>query len=220
MSVRSSLGSNNNPTVIQFKASFRKLLIGATHTSCFGNCMLQDDTNVLILPPYISNTNVFNQHSEETDEPALIYMDSLDTKSEYRSNVLNYISGFIQRSKVKTEQCISCKLFLSNLKIVKTSALLEIKDKGGLTCPSPIIEKIVTIADSILNPKLSSGDILREKNLIDKVYLITLRVVNLNKLYFFSELDDHVDDVGLLGSHRNLLIRKIVCSFVTMRAKH
>ena len=132
-------------------------------------------------------------------------MDSLDTKSEYRSNVLNYISGFIQRSIVKTEQCISCKLFLSNLKIVKTSALLEIKDKSGLTRPTPIIEKIVTIADSILNPKLNSGDILREKNLIDKVYLITLRVVNLNKLYFFSELDAHVDDVGLLGSHRNLL---------------
>ena len=72
----------------------------------------------------------------------------------------------------------------------------------------------------VIITKLSSGDILREKNLIDKVYLITLRVVNLNKLYFFSELDAHVDDVGLLGSHRNLLVRKIVCSFVTMKAKH
>ena len=125
--MRSSLGSNNNPTVIQFKASFRKLLIGSTHSSYCGNCMLQDDTNYLILPPYISNTNVFNQHPEETDEPALIYMDSLDTKSEYRSNVLNYISGFIQRSKVKTEQCISCKLFLSNLKIVKKWFRLQIQ---------------------------------------------------------------------------------------------
>ena len=85
--------------------------------------------------------------------------------------------------------------------------------------PCSSIEKVVSIADSILTPKLNSKNILVEKRIIDKVYLETLNVIHKGNISLFQGLDDHVE-VSVLGSHRNKLIRRIVGYFVTMRAKH
>ena len=82
-----SLGSTNNPTTIQFKSSFRKLLVGATHISIFGNCMLQDDTTISVIPAHVDKIDV----SVEDEAVAPIYIEGLETKSEYRSNILSYI---------------------------------------------------------------------------------------------------------------------------------
>ena len=149
MNVRTSLGSNNNPTVLQFTSAYRKLLVGATSVSYFGNCLMQDDTNVLVLPQKVTDKKLFEIEDEETEKESKIFIEALATKSEYRKSILIYISGFIQRRLIRDENCVECGLLLSNLRIVKSSGLIDIKDRGGLVRPSPAVVKVVSIAHSI-----------------------------------------------------------------------
>ena len=45
--IRASFGCNNNPTTYQFKASYKKLLLGATHKTRFGNALIDyNDTPI------------------------------------------------------------------------------------------------------------------------------------------------------------------------------
>ena len=56
-----------------------------------------------------------------------------------RKSIIFYISGFIQRRLIRNENCVECGLLLSNLRIVKSSGLIDIKDHGGLDRPSPAV---------------------------------------------------------------------------------
>ena len=54
--VRGSLGWNNNPTTSEFTSAVKKILLGASFSSIFSNCTLQDDTSVLMLPPKLQDS--------------------------------------------------------------------------------------------------------------------------------------------------------------------
>jgi hypothetical protein len=40
--IRGSLGKNNNPSTMEFTNNLKKILLGATHSSKFANCLIQD----------------------------------------------------------------------------------------------------------------------------------------------------------------------------------
>ena len=216
-SIRSSLGANTNPTVLQFYSAYRKIMIGATSNSFFGNCLMQDDTEVMILPPKIPVTEILEE--DEEDDISDVIKDSLETKSEYRQNVLVYIAGYIQRRVSKTMQCTSCQLLLSNMRISVSSGLIETKDRGGLIRPSADIVRLINIVDSIFNQYLVDGKLFTQKRLIEKIFIQTLKVVNSCNLKLFDFLDDHVENI-VFGSHRSNFFKKVVFAFVTMRARH
>ena len=222
-SVRSSLGSNNNPTVNQFKCALRKIVLGATLTSSLNqNCTIQDNTSILLPVDQSSNNSYFEEQfdlEELEDSPSEIYIESLNHKSVYRSSVINYIAGFIQRKISRKEQCVFCKLYLSNLKVVCSGTLLNQKNRGWLTKPAETVELTVRIVDTLYNRlrEETKEDFFKERNLVLKLSNQTSRVIHDLHPTIFSGLDDHVD-VG--GSHRSLLITNIVGCYVTLRSRH
>ena len=116
--IRSSLGLNNNPTIPQFKSLYRKLVLGACHQGVYENCQIQDDTFMPLPPRTIDNVKLFNDKYELPSENTEFYLVALGELSEFKGQALNYISGFIQKKIYEKEQCINCKLYIANLRIV------------------------------------------------------------------------------------------------------
>ena len=48
--IRASLGGCTNPTTVQFTSAYKKLLFGACNKTKYGNCILQDDSKLLLFP--------------------------------------------------------------------------------------------------------------------------------------------------------------------------
>ena len=100
------------------------------------------------------------------------YLVALGELSEFKGQALNYISGFIQKKIYEKEQCINCKLYIANLRIVNSSALLNIKNRGGLTKPSPAIERIVRVSETVFSDMIKDGKTsFRKKTLLDKIII-------------------------------------------------
>ena len=102
--IRSSLGLNNNPTVVQFESALRKTLLGAVHRGQFENTIPQDDTYLPIAPSAEQNYQFFTQQFDLNDEIDS-YTYSLDKTSEFKSLALNYncnkLPPFINFSKAR-----------------------------------------------------------------------------------------------------------------------
>jgi hypothetical protein len=204
-------------------------MIGATHRCIRENCLSQDDS-VLVLPStttaclsyFEQSLNMENQESQNQwlDSTTDLLLNSLQNNlSEFKLNVLNHVAGFIQKQLKAREQCSSCNVFLSNMKIVHGGKLLNRKNRGGLTLPSEEFEKIVKISETLFQNILveAGGNPFRIKNIVD---IISLKACSLiQELYpaLLEELDNHL---GIMGSHRNLMIKKVVGSFIALRMKH
>ena len=120
------------------------------------NCQIQDDTFMPLPSRTIDNVKLFNDKYELPSENT-VYLVALGELSEFKGQALNYISGFIQKKIYEKEQCINCKLYIANLRIVNSSALLNIKNRGGLTKPSPAIEKIVRVSETVFSDLIKDG---------------------------------------------------------------
>ena len=203
-------------------------MLGATHQGIRENCIAQDDCTLVLPPTTVSSMaffeNTFELRDNEGDQfltsTTDIYLNSMQQNlSEFKLNVLNHIAGYIQKLLTAKEQCVDCMLFLSNMKNVRGGMLLNRKNRGGLTLPSVEFEKVVKISETLFTNLVQEqgGNPFKVKNLVD---IISLKACTLiQDLYptLLKELDEHVET---MGSHRNLMVKKIVGCFVAMRSKH
>ena len=224
--IRSSLGCNNNPTVPQFTTALKKILLGARHYGKNENCTYNDflvfQTSSVSKIPTDTKTSItmFEEQFDLNDEysPTNLYLQSLAGTTQFKSDILNYISGYITRKVQLKEQCVYCSLYLRNLKIRSCGGLILQKNRGGLTTPPTSIEKVVKVADSVLNNTLEQATSLYAiHNLMEIIYVKTNRIINDLYPTLFNEVDDHVE-IG--GSHKNILVKKIVACFVTLKSHH
>ena len=222
--VRSSLGSNNNPTVRQFKAAMKKILLGATHHGVAENCQVQDDT-AITTPTFTADSNkLFSELFDLDDDKSAveIYLQSLEcniekSDFEYRDAILNYISGFIQKKLIKKERCVDCALYLENIPAsnLKEGGLIKVKNRGGLVLPSVEIEKVVNIADALYS-EINTDKLFGQKNIVKKIQIETCKVVAETHPHLLEVLDEHM---GTLGSHKFLMIKNIVGCYISMRGR-
>ena len=221
------MNSNNNPTVTQFKSAMRKILLGASHIAVAENTRAQDDTYVTVqdvVPPTTeAGADLFSElfNLEEESSATDIYLDSLhcntETKDfEYRDAVLNYVAGFIMRKMKAQEKCIDCALYLNNLNNIREGKLLNKKNRGGLTLPSKEFEKVVSITDSLYS-EINNEKLFSQKNIITKLQCQTYKVICELHPEMFSQLENHV---GAFGSHKSIVVKKIVGCYASLRAKH
>jgi hypothetical protein len=200
-------------------------MIGAVHRGIRENCLSQDDTK-LVLPSITLSSMAFFEKAlnlrdkDETDEwlcsDTDIFLNSLQNNvSEYKVNVFNHIAGYIQKKLNANEQCVHCNLFLSNLKIVRGDKLLSRKNRGGLTLPSLVVRICESVFSNILQEQ--RGNPFNVKNLVDVVSVRVSSVVHELHPTLLKELDEHVQT---MGSHRNLMLKKIVRCYTSLRVKH
>ena len=133
-------------TCFQFKTSYRKLLLGATHKSRNGNCQFLDQTSLLALSTTKKSTNFICELFELNEEDGWteLWLENLEN-NEYKHNILTYICGFIQKKILDKEQCVNCFFQFKNFKVLETSSFLELKNKGGLCRPNEQLTNVVKI---------------------------------------------------------------------------
>ena len=155
-SVRAGLGRGNNPTTVQFTARFKRLLLGATNKSSYGNCLSQDHIEIMSYPVETKEaveliTSQFDL--DVVDSWVDVYDRGQNLESDFKRNVCTYMSGYIHRKLESKHDCVYCEEYLKNSE-TKTCDLIEKKNLGGLVKPHSDIETIVNVTDCILSQKI------------------------------------------------------------------
>ncbi|KAL4136449.1 hypothetical protein QTP88_007997 [Uroleucon formosanum] len=140
--IRAKGGFNNNPTVSQFEAAYKSIIVHSEiKSSSSANCMALDDTTILTVSS--SNIKVKDTQSELLDLLCVAGTDDLENDnlvsvyqhSNFINDVVACIAGFVVRKiKKKTILCDTCAV---EIEVGSSeSKLLDRKNRGGLIKPS------------------------------------------------------------------------------------
>jgi hypothetical protein len=140
--LRCHLGQGSNPTVLQFTAAYKRLLLHQEIQGNRGNCLLQDDTSLLTFQ--MKNKNVgtyplcdfalqkkFGLDFDQTDHD-YTQVSRYPILSEFQTSVMEYISGFSVRMAMKLLKCENCLDAVSEQHQPSNYLLVNEKDRGGL----------------------------------------------------------------------------------------
>lgn len=167
-SVRRSCGWNDNPTCLQFRNIYRRLLkhVGVECTST-GNCIVRE----------VECEDVFD--CEDID---------LHVISPFVENVLSYVSGFVVRKVLCRLDCVECRLSLVATSSLVTSSdschFLRLKNNGGLMLPSSDVLTVIKITEQCFRT-LS----LREVN-INKILYCVFRELEFKQIFASNHFAD------------------------------
>lgn len=209
--IRSRGGFNNNPSARQFESAFKRLLI---HTdikgSLTGNISVLDE-NTAMLSVETSSMTPSDELCQFLNPYEHDY--AVSPKSwhltEYCSDVIGYIAGFVVK---KLEGKINCEKCLGILKNDFSSSKLQIrKSYGNLTSSSKYVIDICTIAEKTLRWSQKSHNILKRKNknLLEYLTLQSLESVNTDSFNVFNE---HADK-----THSTSLTKLILSTYINLR---
>lgn len=153
-SIRSRNGWINNPNAQQFMYTYKRLLVHQDVRSNTGNCLAQDQTNILLVSSKKENISISDIHSKRNTEMdnveiynEILYFFMPPNLGEYAENVVSYISGFVVRSLLKSSK-IKCQPCAESLYMPQTDdqdtslAYLNFINQGRLFIPSKTVRVI------------------------------------------------------------------------------
>ena len=167
--IRSMGGWNNNPTVRQFYAAYKKLLVhNDLQDVVRGNCLPLESVQILNVSSRCLRNTEYNYSSiqlinnsvlkrrilddagkQEADD--YIYIPSHSHLSKCVNKIVAYIGGFVAQ---KLTRCLRCEPCISALSLDKDDAnslhsLVAIKDRGNLVYPSDGVIDICITAEKL-----------------------------------------------------------------------
>ncbi len=163
--VRASGGWNSNPTAMQFRSAYKQLLMRHNITGGRGNCVHQDDTEMLSNVEDESNSKSSTIEIEDVtiarrydlalrDEPAATDHDYCDVPnvlelSEFKTSAISYIAGYLVRMVERKIHCLKCLAALTTTKEKIPDLFVVWKSNGGLKLPSPGLLKICEETENV-----------------------------------------------------------------------
>lgn len=148
--IRARGGYNNNPTVAQFEAAYKAIIIHAeVKSSSNANCMALDDTSVLRVSSVKKNKE--DQQKELLDLLCTAGTNDIDdVLTVYQHNafiddIVAYIAGFVVKKLKKNILCLVCAAELESES--SGSQLLDRKNRGGLVKASNSVIQICRIGE-------------------------------------------------------------------------
>ena len=144
--IRSSGGFNNNPTVQQFTAAYKRLLLRTSVEGCNGNCTKQDETDILeaIGDSYkaknmksnitineaaiIRKYDLQGLNQSKDDESNYSDVPNFSNVSEFKSAAISYIAGYVAQMVQKKTICRVCHEAVGSREHKCESAFLTLKD--------------------------------------------------------------------------------------------
>jgi hypothetical protein len=231
--VRSLNGRNNNPTFIQFKGAYRRLLNIQDSSIVSGNCTAQDDTVILntadVIPSGQATQSALSRKYDFTqamndipDHDYCMYSQS-DCYSPYIATIVTYIAGFVAKKLLETIACKACANALYTTTppdFDKRFILLKLKDKGGLTYPSKDVLKVAEISERVFRRYMSttSGKPTNRHNA--KQLVLTGVLSHISNLALFQNMKDHMFDTEITDNHIYTLCKSIVNTYIQIRFHH
>ena len=247
--IRSRGGWNNNPNCLQMKYALRKMLMrNAITASKNANCVDFTGCNTII-PLFHKRKHNKEAESkpEETttqqeDSPEMDFMlRNLDQEqhSEFVSNVLYYIAGYIISQVINKTSCPSCKSCLVSSptdlttsiqhncssaryhEARKASAFTHFINKGGLKIPSSSVYRTVEYSEHVFKAMVSGKD---GNEISNQAKLKERMVIQVNKHFMldttatlFSDHEDGINESLVEDDHRATLIKCIANKYFTLR---
>jgi len=224
--IRSRGRWNNNPTTGQFRAAYRQLLLKHDiKPSVTGNTVAQED--FVVLPAVDLAAGDTNKSLPSMCEAALrgavqdsdhAYAMTVDKLmlSEFSSNVVVYVAGFVSRKLCSRLKCVACKLsLLSSSKVVANCKLIERKDAGGLVFPSHSVVVVCTTAERCLRFLCGSvsDSLPRLRNLRLRLQIAVVERTQHMKL-FVNDEEKHTCNTDVFDGHAVSLTRAVLDEFI------
>lgn len=234
--IRRMNGFNNNPTTIQYLSAIQKLLSNRLNVciSSSANCAPLDNTLLVTIDNTSKNESVkpngcFNVTNENETSEILencisanknqctfdheyCTMDGSWSNSEYRDEIIAYISGSIVHYLKRSIHCTDClKLIDGSSNCDKTPKLIVLKNRGGLNFAADWVIVICKNTERVIR---------EQKNLFDKKIVSIIISETLTNLPCDILNDKHFLEQDPLLSHRNQLLTLIIKKYINIRFLH
>lgn len=227
--IRLQGGCNNNPTVRQFKAAYKKIIVHIdTRETTTGNCIPLEAVSILNVSANSSNiinrstpkSRLFSDSQTENNNylPCRVpfLLDSVSL-SEYSTRVVAYIAGFIVRNLRKTIHCETCIEALTGQETHIECSLINLKNRGRLSLPSHDVIIICNKAERVTRFAVRESNDKPVLHRINKTTIINEILQSIDNSNLFSSLREHVYDQNALHNHNYHLLKVIVCEYVKIR---
>ena len=181
---RGSLGCNTNPAPTQFKATFRKLMVGGTSRVYSRSNALQEDGTVL-LDIFRSNKEIqkYVENTFEVEDEFETFEAEEECTMEYRNCVVEYISGFALKKVLKKDNCSTCEEDLTEKTKSDKLQLVHFKDTkqdskdAGLIYPSQECVKACLLAERHIREMRKQEGFLTTSKLLVKIRVKTMTTI-------------------------------------------
>jgi len=223
--VRSKLGTNNNPNVLEFKLILRKLwhhnMLVPVKT---GNCEANGDVGIQGFLPLERKKKPPKTCYEEIIASFGYFNINPVINCSFYDNCLVYIAGAAISTILETMECPECAFALLDSAHDPISPdlklLIKRKDRGGLHCPSSSVYQLVKMADSVFRSCIEKTSVVpTTKDLDLKICMLVLEASV--SLELFPSLESHVHKMEFTRvnttSHYVNLIRRVVKQFLKIR---
>lgn len=215
--IRRRGGWSNNPTALQFSYAFRAVLSHVGVVGSRSSNVLVADSDDILQPcepddVFVEDSFVSVDHS---------YCSLLPVLSSYVDNVCVYISGFVVRRLLPRLKCSDCRSLLVD--VTKRSApdtcFLELKDRGGLVCPSRGVVHVVQTAERNFRTLVPRDKPVHAISRLGQ-WLENAVLSDIDCSTVFGKSDHFADTVSMIDNHVSGLVRQIVRFFLDMRRFH
>ncbi len=212
--LRSRLGSNDNPNVLQLSYSVRATLCFKLNACANGNCQPQEDLLDCVTTGVIECSTEDDDDEEEDNQE--IDNSNVSTLSLFVENIVVYIAGFVAKKMKNKLDCDVCKSALITtdneyMSFREDFCLLADKDKGGLCKPSEDLVIVCKIAERMIRQEQCRGVLKmngeRLAIIIRRECLNRKLFHNLHTEYFSSSL--RLATLSIHCSHKKYLIDEI-----------
>jgi len=238
-----SCGCNNNPTVRQFIAAYKRLLMRHNVAGGIGNCTVQDATNMLSVTAnsVASNDTGLQQDSLDvcigrlyalSGQPSIVHdhayveLPSKTTLTNYKTAVVSYIAGYVVKMVRRKISCLECQSALTDDVAVPTavgsevgSQFMALKNRGGLVKASPSVILVCQETEKCFQRMcvVTANMSPQTGRILPSICTAVLTEVGLTS---FPSLTDHMFDTTPDSNHVFNLVKCVAHCYGTIRMHH
>lgn len=212
--IRAKGGNNNNPTTVQFKAAYKKMIFNNDVTSsAYANCRNFDEVKMLHAEEkssfYLESvknslTIGFDDNTGDDENPTPIEMvASAQTDDEFFFQSLRYSATHVQKQlveKLKCEQCLQ--------ELIRDADHIEVNKDILLIC------RIAERELKILTNENDNFNVAKHYAKLENRIVMT--IYNAHQ-HVFKQLSQHILDQDLVNNHRNILINLCIDFYLKLR---
>ena len=217
---RGALGCNTNPTPTQFKAAFRKLMVGGT-SKLYSRCNALQEDGTVLMDIFSSNKDIqrYVEKTFEVEDEFETFEAEEESTLEYQTCVVEYMSGYALRKVLNKDDCLSCKKELTEETKSDKLRLIHFKDTkketedAGLIYPTHECIKACAVAERHIREMKKQEGFLSTPKLLVRINIKTMRTIA-------TQYPDLLKSRSQCTCSRYEVLKNIISVYVNLRLKY